>query len=310
MQTNRRDFLKTSLATAAICGLARQSRANDDASTDSIVDTHVYLGHWPHQRLPGDEPTDLAAMLRGNHIRHAWVGSFDGLFHKDIAGVNQRLAETSAQLGNGMFVPFGAINPTLPDWEEDVRRCSETFRMPGIRLHPNYHGYTLDDPRFARLLELATARNVIVQLVAWMEDERHLLLDPHAARVDLKPLAEKIEPLQKLKLVVANGYRTADDEATRALLPMKQVYFDFARADTAAGLASLFKKGPPDRIIFGSCSPLHRLEAALPKLQNARLSDGHRRAIASENARTLLAETRKTSATEPRDANRNVVSTR
>jgi hypothetical protein len=50
-----------------------------------------------------------------------------------------------------ILLPFGTVNPALPDWEEDLRRCQEKYRMPGIRLYPSYHNYTLQTPEVARL---------------------------------------------------------------------------------------------------------------------------------------------------------------
>jgi predicted TIM-barrel fold metal-dependent hydrolase len=253
-----------------------------------IIDVSANISRWPFRRTPCDELPALLAAMKRHGVGQAWVANLDGLFHKDIASVNQRLSDTCTRVADGTLIPFGTINPTLPDWEEDIRRCHETLHMPGIRLHPNYHGYSLDAPRFARLLELAAARGLIVQLVVWMEAERHLLLNPHTAQVDLKPLAEKLAAFPQLKLVVANGSPTTDDEGIHALLPLKTIHFDFARAENAKDIRMLIDKVSADRVVFGSAMPLHDIEPAIVSLQRAQLSEADSKAIAMKNANRLV----------------------
>ena len=83
-----------------------------------IIDTNVNISRWPFRRLPGDETPDLVARLRKRNVAQAWAGSFDGILHKDIGGVNARLAADCNTYGKGFLAPFGSINPKLPDWQE------------------------------------------------------------------------------------------------------------------------------------------------------------------------------------------------
>jgi predicted TIM-barrel fold metal-dependent hydrolase len=291
MKRDRRDFLKLSLASAVAGGLARPATANPKPG--SITDTHVYLGHWPHQTLTSEDPAKLVGQLRKSGVTQAWTGSFDGLFHKDVAAVNNRLAATCAKLGEGLFIPFGTVNPTLPDWEEDIRRCHESFHMTGIRLHPTYHGYKLDDPRFSRILELATPRGMIVQLVSWMEDERHFLLSPSTMSVDLKPLADKTAAFPNVKFLVSGSNPTENAETGRRLAQQKQIYFDCARAHTSSDIRRFVDATTSDRLVFGSGAPLHDVEASTTRLQEANLSDNDRKSVAWKNAGRLLTKNTK-----------------
>jgi predicted TIM-barrel fold metal-dependent hydrolase len=252
-----------------------------------IIDTHAYLSRWPFRRLAGDEPAEFVARMREMGIGQAWVGSFDGLLHRDMGAVNARLAADCRAHGAGLLVAFGSVNPTLPDWQEDVRRCREQHRMPGIRLHPNYHGYTLADPRFSEVLRLAARSGMIVQLVVTMEDERtqHRLLQ--VPSVDLSPLAGIVSTIPSVRLIVLNQKH---DAPVKQIAAAGQVYFDFAMVERLRGVATLARQISPERVVFGSHFPLFYLESATLKMREAGLSDEDFRAISEGNARRLLEE--------------------
>lgn len=257
--------------------------------SSALIDTNVNLFRWPFRALPCDETPRLIETLRKNNIAGAWAGSFEGLLHRDVGGVNLRLARECEERGDGLLLPFGTVNPTLPDWEDDLRRCHEELGMPGIRLHPNYHGYKLDDPRFRRLLELAADRGLIVQLAVKMEDERtqHPLVQ--VEEVDTSPLVELLKKLPPLQLVLLNALRSIRPDQTETLATEHGVSFDIAMLEGVGGVRRLLETVPVGRVLFGTHAPLFYMESAVLKLRESPLSGVQRMAISEGNARRLLA---------------------
>jgi predicted TIM-barrel fold metal-dependent hydrolase len=253
-----------------------------------IIDVNVSLSRWPFRRLHGDDTPALVEKLRQQNVTQAWCGSFDALLHRDLASVNARLTDECQKHGDGLLIPFGAVNPMLPDWEEDLRRCHEEHRMPGIRLHPNYHGYKLDGDEFAQLARLAAERKLIVQIPVMLEDERTLHPLVQVAHVDAAPLVEIIETLPQLRVVLLNAHRNVRGELRQKLVAAGQVYFDIANLEGVGGIEKLLVEVPMGRILFGSHFPLFYFEAALLKLQESPLAGGQIEAIRSEHAQRLL----------------------
>ena len=262
------------------------------AAPKGLIDVNTYLGRWPLRHLPGEDTADLVSRLRRHGVVQAWVGSVDALLHRDMAAVNARLADECRRHEDGLLVPFGSVNPKLPDWQDDLRCCVEEHHMAGIRLHPNYHGYTLEDPDFARLLHLAAERGLIVQLALIMEDERtmHPLLRVEPTSVT--GLLGHLKQTPGLRLVLLNSQRVLSGRALAALIAAGEVYVEIAMLEGVGGVAGLLAQVPLNRVLFGSYTPVFYFESALLKLQESPLGVEQLGAIRCENARRLLAKNR------------------
>lgn len=283
---------------AGLRGQRAADRAAASASAGgTLIDTNVHIGAWPFRKLKLGETAELAGKLRHHKIREAWTGSFDALFHKNIDSVNRRLVNECRSKGAGILVPFGTVNPTYPDWQEDLRRCHEEHRMRGIRLYPSYHGYRLDQPIFAELLADAAGRGLIVQIVIDMEDKRmqHPLVEVPAVDPAALPLVMKGVPGARVMLL--NPFMAVRQDRLKPLVEETDICFEIANLDEVAGLERMFagkhnylrSPMPVDRLLFGTHAPFLPVEYGILKLFESALTAPQLAAVMYGNAERIAA---------------------
>jgi predicted TIM-barrel fold metal-dependent hydrolase len=301
---DRRRFVQTLmlpavLPVAALASTAAQAGepAVSEGSGPDIIDSNIHLFDWPFRKLKYAQTDALVVKLRKHRITRAWAGSFEAVLHTQFDAANRRLAEECKSRGDGMLVPIGTVNPGGPDWEEDLRRCHEAYKMPGMRLFPAYHNYGLDQADFVRFVAEAAKRKMLVQIVLRMEDERchHPALVIGA--VDVGPLVEVLKKVPEAKVQLINAPGSLLGRHLGPLVRETGVMFDIAATEANGGIGRLMEgklhnhQGavPIERLVFGSYAPFFPCESALMKLFESPLTLEQLDKLMHANARTLIA---------------------
>jgi len=298
-ELNRRDFLTTATTVSLATTFGKKiARAGENQPPGiKIIDTNVSLFQWPFRRLPLDGTQTMIQKLLALGIEQAWAGSYEGILHRDITSVNQRLADECKRFPQ--LVPIGSINPTLPDWEHDLQQCHHKQQMPGIRLHPNYHGYTLEDPRLLELLKQATAEGLFIQLAATLEDTRTQHHSLQVPDVNLTPLPELAAKVPGLRLQILNAKPRPDLVGKLSKIP--GIFFDTARVESTDGVPSLIQHFPEGRVLFGTHAPFLIPEAALVRVYESSILDAASlQSVLSENAAQFLSDSKDTKSSPPK----------
>src|SRR5262249_22038618 len=236
---DRRVFLKGSLWGAAAFSLAATPPAPDAAigevptAAPGIIDTNVNLFDWPFRTLKYRDTKALVAKLKKHRVSEAWAGSFEALLSKDMNGVNTRLADECRTKAPGFLIPFGSVNLAWPDWEEDVRRCREVHKMPGLRIYPGYQPFDLGHPAMESLIKMTAERGLILQVVFGMEDPRvhHPIIT--VGPVTFAPLLKAVKdtPNAKVQLLHFAGPGKAEAEDFSQFITHSNTFLDISRVE-------------------------------------------------------------------------------
>lgn len=254
------------------------------------IDMNAYLGHWPFRRLRHSDAAGLLALMDRAGIDRACVSSASAIFYKNSHAGNEELAEQIAGHGDRL-IPFAVINPAYVDWEYDLGVCAEEFGARGLRLYPNYHGYSLGDACCNELIAAAAERGMIVSIPLRQIDQRqrHWLLEiPDVALRDLEGLVER-HPQAQFLFVNGMGYSGSRlGRADNGLPANYAIGISRLSAVMANETGTLVQNLGAERVVLGTGMPFKYPEPALLKVEVLDAPEETKQAILGGNAERLL----------------------
>ncbi len=183
------------------------------------------------------------------------------------------------------IVAFGSVHPEADSVEYELDRLKDAGIL-GIKLHPDYQGFFVDDPKMQPVYEAILKRGFILQFHTGLDLG---LPDPiHAAP---KALSRTLGLFSGEKVVFAHmaGFQMADDALEYII--GKNVYIDtscaFGFTDNNQ-LLTMLKSHSEDKILFATDCPWGNFEMDIQALLSLDLSEKLKEKILHKNAEKLL----------------------
>lgn len=183
-------------------------------------------------------------------------------------------------------ISFGTLHPGYANWETELKRL-KTAGLRGIKLHPDFQGFWLDDARLLPIFEVAQKDFIF---------EIHIGDNTSPEKNPSCPykLAAILDAFPSLTVIAAHmgGYRMWEHSLKALGVRRREnLWFDTSSVTPFVApkeLRALLDAFPRERLLFGTDWPLYDPEEELERLQRmAGLSDAQLEAVLS-NAEQLF----------------------
>lgn len=202
--------------------------------------------------------------------------------------VNRFAAQLSARQG---LLSFGGIHPDDETPEAHLLQIRD-MGLPGVKIHPDYQGVYIDDPRYIRIAKEALRLGLLLLTHAGEDDAYPDIVrcSPDRAARFLDAVYDGKTP-EKAQIIFAHGGGNRQLDGVLRCLAGRNVYFDlsYILADTSPDeVMSLIRAHGAERILFATDCPWGDPTAFLAYVRALPLTAEERNAILGGNAEALL----------------------
>ncbi len=258
-----------------------------------IVDSHAHIfpdkiaqkasiniGHFYDIEMDFDGSVNkLLEIAEKNSIDRLLVHSV-ATVPQQVTHINDFIA-SQVSLHPDLFVGFASLHPDMEGLAEEVDRVI-SLGLKGIKLHPDFQLFALDDENACRMYEIVGDR---LPFLIHTGDKRYKYSNPSL----LKKVAERYPDV---KFIGAHfGGYSEWDEAENCLCGLKNVWFDCSSSFfeiSKEKAVELIKAYGADRIFFGTDYPMWNAENELEIFNSLEISDEDKEKILWKNISDFL----------------------
>ena len=187
---------------------------------------------------------------------------------------------------SGSLFSAGSIHPESADPEGEMDRLWAAG-IRRIKIHPDYVGVPVDDPRYDRIFSLASERGFFVVTHTGFDP-----VSPNRIFATAQGLSRVVQKHPELTLIAAHMGGIRQTGEVLRLLVGTPIWFDTSlsalREDERDALYTILREHPTDRILFGTDTPWSLPEKEIAFLEGAGLSERALEQIFEKNAKKLL----------------------
>lgn len=197
---------------------------------------------------------------------------------EQVSSINDFIVETVSKYDN--LIGFGTLHPGLKDVEYEVDRII-SLGLKGIKLHPEFQGFFIDDDNMMPVYEAAEGRLPILMHTG---DENRTSSSP-------KRLARVMDMFPDLTFIAAHfgGYSMWDESSE--YLVGRNVYFDTSSTLFKLDIQKaneMIKAHGVEKMLFGTDYPMWQHKEELQRFLKLDLTEEERELILWKNAARLL----------------------
>lgn len=179
---------------------------------------------------------------------------------------------------------FGSVFPFAPDAIDELERI-KALGLKGVKFHPEYQGFEVDDPRVFPIYKKASSLGLISVFHAGVD---YGFAPPYKAMP--KAMAKAASAFDSPVIAAHWGGVNAGDEVLKYLCT-ENLWFDLSFGYCMMPkyyAQKIIEKHTPDKLLFGTDCPWHRADMEMRLISSLGLSDDDFDKITWKNACALL----------------------